>query len=462
MNSRILIIEDESALAQMLAMHFEDEGHEVFHASTLREARQLEPTHQPDLILMDQGLPDGKGYDLLCEFQEQDIPATCIMMTAEHDLDLAIAAIKAGAFDFVHKPIKTDELNHTVNRALEHQKLARQVEALSTVPDESFAEPRLLGKSQAMLDVSKEIALVAGSNARVLITGESGTGKELVARAIHHHSQRPGPFMAINCAALVDNLLESELFGHERGAFTGATDRKPGKFELADNGTLFLDEVGEMALPLQAKLLRVLQEGTFERIGGRQQLTTNTRVIAATNRNLPEEIELGNFREDLYYRLSAFNLQLPALAERPLDIKALALLMLQKHAIGQVVPELSKEALHVLLSYHWPGNVRELENVMARALLLCDGGIISPDELMFDQPVEQAISRRGSVNSIHESGTLQESSREMECQQIIEAMRISRSRGDAATRLGISERTLRYKLQRMRQAGMDVPKVYSR
>jgi two-component system response regulator AtoC len=409
MNSRILIIEDESALAQMLAMHFEDEGHEVFHASTLREARQLEPVHQPDLILMDQGLPDGKGYDLLCEFQEQDIPATLIMMTAEHDLDLAIAAIKAGAFDFVHKPIKTDELNHTVNRALEHQKLARQVEALSTVPDEGFAEPRLLGKSQAMLDVSKEIALVAGSNARVLITGESGTGKELVARAIHHHSHRPGPFMAINCAALVDNLLESELFGHERGAFTGATDRKPGKFELAEDGTLFLDEIGEMALPLQAKLLRVLQEGTFERIGGRQQLHTNARVIAATNRDLPNEIEQGNFREDLYYRLNAMQILLPPLRERSEDIPTLVDGLLDRICRSEGKPNLqtTPEAMALLKHYNWPGNIRELHNVLTQAVIRARSSFIGPQELSIntDACYDQATLTGSDTTSNSPSGT---------------------------------------------------------
>jgi len=453
MNSRILIIEDESALAQMLAMHFEDEGHEVFHASTLREARQLEPTHQPDLILMDQGLPDGKGYDLLCEFQEQDIPATCIMMTAEHDLDLAIAAIKAGAFDFVHKPIKTDELNHTVNRALEHQKLARQVEALSTVPDESFAEPRLLGKSQAMLDVSKEIALVAGSNARVLITGESGTGKELVARAIHHHSQRPGPFMAINCAALVDNLLESELFGHERGAFTGATDRKPGKFELAENGTLFLDEVGEMALPLQAKLLRVLQEGTFERIGGRQQLTTNARVIAATNRNLPEEIELSNFREDLYYRLNAMQIQLPPLRQRAEDIPTLVDGLLDRICRAEGKPNLqtTPEAMALLKHYNWPGNIRELHNVLTQAVIRARGSFIGPQELSIntDACYDQATSNCGEIGAQNTPSGTPMTLADMEAKHIQYVLDYTKGhKGNSAKMLDISRPALDRKIEK--------------
>jgi len=333
---------------------------------------------------------------------------------------------------------------------------AKVEEGISTDQPFVFVDP----VSAKVFNLACKVGL---TNMPVLITGPTGAGKEIMARVVHESSERADkPFVAINCSAITPSLAEDLLFGHERGAFTGANGPHAGCFEQAEGGTLFLDEIGEMPLELQPKLLRVLQEKKLTRIGGKREIPIDVRIVAATNANMREDIQQGLFREDLYYRLSAFNLQLPALAERPLDIKALALLMLQKHAIGQVVPELSKEALHVLLSYHWPGNVRELENVMARALLLCDGGIISPDELMFDQPVEQAISRRGSVNSIHESGTLQESSREMECQQIIEAMRISRSRGDAATRLGISERTLRYKLQRMRQAGMDVPKVYSR
>jgi len=383
MNSRILILEDEQALAQMLMMHFEDEGHEVFHASCLEEARKLAPLHQPDLILMDQGLPDGKGYELLCEFTVQNIDAIMVMMTAEHDLELAIAAIKAGAFDFIHKPIKTDELNHTVNRALEHQQLTRQVEVLSTTNDPVVTEPRLLGKSQAMLNISKEIALVSDSNTRVLITGESGTGKELIAHAIHHHSHRHGPFMAINCAALVENLLESELFGHERGAFTGATDRKPGKFELAENGTLFLDEIGEMALPLQAKLLRVLQEGTFERIGGSQILHTNARVIAATNRNLPSEIEQSNFREDLYYRLNAMEIKLPPLRDRAEDIPSLIDGLLKRicRSEGKELLQITSAAISLLIQYKWPGNIRELHNVLTQAVIRARGHVIGPNEL---------------------------------------------------------------------------------
>ncbi len=383
MLARILLVEDDSALAQMLMLHFEDLGHEVFHALSLKEADHLIEEHLPDLVILDQGLPDGKGYDWLCQVMKRDIKTSIIMMTAEHDLELAIAAIKGGAFDFIHKPIKTEELDHTVARALEQQQLMRQVRELSAVNDTVHTEPRLIGKSQVMLDISKEIALVSESQARVLITGESGTGKELVARAIHHNSQRSGPFLAINCAALVDNLLESELFGHERGAFTGATSRKPGKFELAANGTLFLDEIGEMALPLQAKLLRVLQEGSFERVGGSQQLHSNARVIAATNRDLPEEITNCNFREDLYYRLNALEIQLPPLRERREDLPLLIEGLLQRvcRSEGKCPVSLDDGALAGLKHYDWPGNIRELENVLTQAVIRCRTNLIHEGDL---------------------------------------------------------------------------------
>lgn len=378
MNSRIQLVEDDQGLAQILTMHFEDSGNEVFHASTINEARSAIDQNQPDLIILDHGLPDGKGYDFLNELIKNGCAATIIMLTSEHDLELAISAIKSGAFDFIYKPIQTEELDLTVKRALRHQQLSRQVQALSSLTDQPNTQPRLLGHSQAMLNISKEIALVANSQARVLINGESGTGKELVARAVHQHSQRPGPFLAVNCAAIVGDLLESELFGHEKGAFTGATNRKSGKFELASDGTLFLDEIGELALPLQSKLLRVLQEGTFERVGGTQQLNSEARVIAATNRNLALEVERGTFREDLYYRLNTMLIQLPPLRERKEDIPLLVAGLIERicRTEGRPLMEVSQQAMAMLKQYDWPGNIRELENVLNQAILRNRGPVI--------------------------------------------------------------------------------------
>ena len=392
MNSRILLVEDDSALAQILTMHFEELGYEVHHSITLAEAHETIIEQQPDLIILDQGLPDGKGYDFLCKIIAEGVQATTIMMTAQHDLELAIAAVKAGAFDFIHKPIKTEALDYTVKRALEHQCLSRQVKALSDLTVAPETQPRLLGQSQVMLNISKEIALIADSYARVLITGESGTGKELIARAIHHHSHRKGPFLAVNCAALVDNLLESELFGHERGAFTGAAQRKPGKFELAANGTLFLDEIGEMAQPIQAKLLRVLQEGTFERLGGTQQLTSNARVIAATNRDLLHEIQQNQFREDLFYRLNTLQIHLPPLRERIEDIPLISEGLLERicRNEGKAIMQLTASALRLLQQYDWPGNIRELENILTQAVIRVRGSVIESQHLNLNYGTDTA------------------------------------------------------------------------
>lgn len=390
MKARILLVEDDSALAQMLRLHFEEAGHEVFHAPNLKLARALISEKQPDLVIMDQGLPDGKGIDLLVSLEQEGRDMAIVMMTAEHDLELAIAAIQAGAFDFVHKPISTEELEHTVKIALEHRQLTRQVEELSTSQAAVDDLPKLLGQSDAMLNISKDIALVARSQARVLITGESGTGKELIARAIYKHSDCSGVFLALNCAALVDNLLESELFGHERGAFTGANNRKSGKFELASNGILFLDEIGEMALPVQAKLLRVLQEGVFERLGGTQVLESNARVIAATNRDLAEEVEKGRFREDLYYRLNTLQIELPSLRERREDIPMLIDGLLERicRKEGRRQVSITESAKAMAKRYDWPGNIRELENVLTQAVIRGRGAPIDDRHLNLPQQSE--------------------------------------------------------------------------
>jgi len=406
MNARILLVEDDSALAQILTLHFEEGGHEVFHAPTLKLARQLIAEKQPDLVILDQGLPDGKGIDFLLSLERDGLDMAVVMMTAQHDLDLAIAAIQAGAFDFVHKPITTEELEHTVKIALEHRRLTRQVEVLSTSQAGVNDLPKLLGRSEAMLSISKDIALVAQSQTRVLITGESGTGKELIARAIYNHSRCAGVFLALNCAALVDNLLESELFGHERGAFTGANNRKSGKFELAANGILFLDEIGEMALPLQAKLLRVLQEGTFERLGGSQVLESNARVIAATNRDLAVEVEEGRFREDLFYRLNTIQIALPPLRDRKEDITMLVDGLLERICRNEGLPLVSVTggANALIKQYNWPGNIRELENVLTQALIRGRGAPITAQHLSL--PADILMAHGGAGPATH-TGPLQ-------------------------------------------------------
>ena len=396
MTSHLLIVEDDAALNQMLQFHFEDQGFLVDGAAGCGEAAALIGEQAYDLVLLDQQLPDGTGIGLLEQLIAADPDLHVVMMTGQHDLELAIEAVQKGAADFVHKPVKTDELTQTVARLLENRRLSREVEDLRPLASTAQQDRDLIGRSTIMLAVSKEIALSARSAATVLITGESGTGKEVVARLVHQHSGREGPFVAINCAAIVENLLESELFGHEKGAFTGAQSRKPGKFELAANGTLFLDEVGELAPSLQAKLLRALQERVFERVGGTELIQTTCRVIAATNRDLMAEVAAGRFREDLVYRLQVIRIRMPALRERREDIPLLAEGLLRRIAERSEIPppQLTEPALSALQVYDWPGNVREMENLLTQATMHARNGIITPDLLIFtgrsDQPGQGA------------------------------------------------------------------------
>jgi len=393
MTNRLLIVEDDAALNQMLQFHFEDQGFIVDGAAGCADALALVGRQTYDLILLDQQLPDGTGIGLLEQLIAAQPDQQVVMMTGQHDLELAIEAVQKGAADFVHKPVKTDELSQTVARLLENRRLSLEVEVLRQMAPSPRQDRDLIGRSAVMLAVSKEIALSARSAATVLITGESGTGKEVVARLVHQHSGREGPFVAVNCAAIVENLLESELFGHEKGSFTGAQARKLGKFELAMDGTLFLDEVGELAPSLQAKLLRALQERVFERVGGTQQIATTCRVIAATNRDLMAEVAAGRFREDLIYRLRVIHIRMPALRERREDIPLLAEGLLARIAerADKPLPQLTERAMSVLQVYDWPGNVREMENLLTQAMVHARNGIITPDLLVFTGRSEQAV-----------------------------------------------------------------------
>lgn len=394
LNEHLLIVEDDAALSEALALHFEGLGLQVCRARTLAEALAAVEQHPPDLVLLDQQLPDGTGLELLSPLHAQAPQLPIIMMTGLHDLELAIAAIQQGAHDFIHKPIQLPALEHAVTRTLEHQRLARRLQALDNPSEQEDPLRDMLGHSDAMLTLSKEIALVANSDVRVLITGESGTGKEVVARSIHAHSHRAGPFLAVNCAAIVDNLLESELFGHERGAFTGAVQRKAGKFELATDGTLFLDEIGELELPLQAKLLRVLQEHSFERVGGTQQLNTRARVIAATNRDLDQDVVEGRFREDLLYRLKVIHLHVPPLRERQDDIPLLAEGLMQRLArsLHRNPLHITEAAMAMLRAHPWPGNIRELENVLTQALVRARDRLLTPELLTLRGTAQTPVS----------------------------------------------------------------------
>jgi DNA-binding NtrC family response regulator len=315
-----------------------------------------------------------------------------VVITGMTDNTLAIEAMGRGAYDFIRKPMDELELDTTLANALRHHRLSRQVQAITEADDDRVALNQIVGKSPAILEICKTIGAVAARSAPVLITGESGTGKEVVARALHHHSGRTGPFLAINCSALAEGLLESELFGHERGSFTGAIARKAGKFEQALDGTLFLDELGDMPLPLQAKLLRVLQEGSFERVGGTQILQANARIIAATHRDLPAMIRAGRFREDLYYRLNVVHLHLPPLRERLEDLPLLTEHLLRKINVRQhtALRHVAEGAWRRLRDHPWPGNIRELENMLTRAVLLARGDTLTPELLALPADIEPA------------------------------------------------------------------------
>ncbi len=454
MATRILIIEDDASLGQMLELHFEDQGFEPQVAADCASARRQLSESRYDLLLLDQRLPDGFGIDLLDDILAADPDQAVIMMTGEHDLELAIDAIKKGAAEFIHKPVRTEDLQAVVDKTLEARRQAAQSDA--PAGDRPASAPReLIGRSDAMLAVSKEIALSAASPASVLITGESGTGKEVVARLIHQHSGRSGTFVAVNCAAIVDSLLESELFGHEKGAFTGAAARKQGKFELADGGTLFLDEVGEMATRLQAKLLRALQERVFERVGGTSSIHTDARIIAATNRDLFAEARNGGFREDLIYRLNVVSIHLPALRERRDDIPLLTRALLERIGanLGTRGLAVTDEAQQRLNSHDWPGNVRELENVLTQAAVHARGGRITPNLLNLTGPAVGPTATAEPVPG--DESDLLRSLDQVEAEHIQKVLHHTAGhKGQSSRILGISRPALDRKIKKY---GLEVP-----
>ena len=381
--AKILIIEDDQVFSELLVMHLEDRNHEPQAATTMEQARQILADNVPDAILLDQQLPDGFGIDILKEIAEHTPHPPVIMITGVSDNRLAIQAMGLGAHDFIRKPMDEIELETTLNNALKSHRLSRQIFAIKGDKQYQIDIGQIVGDSPAVLEICKTIGRIASRNAPVLITGESGTGKEVIARALHHHSRRTGLFLPINCSALAENLLESELFGHERGSFTGAIARKEGKFEQTIDGTLFLDELGDMPTSIQPKLLRVLQEGSFERVGGTQTLHSNARIIAATNRDLKAMVNAGHFREDLFYRLNVVHLHLPPLRERIEDMHLLTEHLLAKINVKQhtTVKHLAENAWRRMKEYQWPGNIRELENILTRAAVLAPGDTITLDLL---------------------------------------------------------------------------------
>ncbi len=462
----ILLVEDKDSLRQMLRHALEAQGHTVVEARDQPEAEVALRQSRPAVVLSDLRLPEGDGFGVLRASKDLDPQLPVIVMTAFGSIQDAVAAMKEGALDFLAKPVDPDHLLLMVERALAQRRLATENLLLKEELAQRRGAPQIVGDDPKLKQVSVTLHRAAATDTTVLLEGESGTGKELFARALHALSPRnDGPFVAINCAAIPDTLLETELFGHEKGAFTGAANRKPGKFELAHRGTLFLDEIGDLPLPLQAKILRVLEEKRFERVGGTASLQVDVRVVAATNRNLKAAVAARQYREDLFFRLSVFPIVIPPLRERPDDISTLARFFIDRFCrdLSKKPLVLSTAAEDELRHYLWPGNVRELQNCIERACILTEGDTIHPRHLNLSfralTPAPVVDEESGPWSKIDLTGTLAEASRrvlaEVERRKIEQALKeAAGNRGRAAEILQVSYKTFMAKLK---EFGLDVP-----
>ena len=410
----LLIVDDEASLRDFLSIVFEEDGWRVEAAASLAEGRAALQKDEPDLILCDLMLPDGSGLELLRETKAQNPLIAVIMITAHTSTKSAVEALKAGAFDYIAKPFDIEELKIIVRNAVERKELEDENIHLRTALEERFTFANIIGRSSRMQEIFSIVQRIAKTTSTVLISGESGTGKELIARAIHYNSGRRGKFVSINCGALPETLLESELFGHERGAFTGAIREKRGLFQEADRGTIFLDEIGETSTAMQIKLLRVLQDRVVRKVGSNTETQVDVRVISATNQDLNEAIKNGTFREDLFYRINVIPIALPALRQRKEDIPLLVDHFIAKFCDNLAVPhkKISADAMRAFEKYHWPGNVRELENVIERMIALESSEVLTtrslPDQVLlgssmpevsFDLP-EEGISLQDHLEAI--------------------------------------------------------------
>ncbi|HAX44011.1 MAG TPA: sigma-54 dependent transcriptional regulator [Bryobacteraceae bacterium] len=454
MAQRILIVEDEDKLRRVLSLHLQGEGFETDEARTAEEALPL--ADRAGLVLTDLRLPTVDGLTLMDRLRLTAPATPVVVMTAYGSVEVAVEAMKRGAADFLPKPFSLDHLMTVVRKVMEVKSLREENVRLKEELGHRYAFDNIIGRGAKMREILASVERVAPTRTTVLLCGESGVGKDLIARAVHFHSPRAKhPFVKINCTAIPENLMESELFGYEKGAFTGAAQSKPGKFEQADTGTVFLDEIGDVPPSIQVKLLRVLQEREFERLGSNKTKSIDVRVIAATNVDLQRAIEEGNFREDLYYRLNVFPMTIPPLRERREDVPFLAEHFLERFAAqqGRATLRLSAEAQSKLVQYDWPGNVRELENVIERALVLAGGDVLREDDIRLDH-----APRRGSGNGgamVNGDGFLPEgvSLDQHEQQLIREALRRSGgNKSQAARLLGLSRNALRYRLAQM---GLD-------
>jgi DNA-binding NtrC family response regulator len=449
MKKRILVVEDEDKLRRVIELQLTSAGFEVDKAASAEEG--LKVVDRADLVLTDLKLPNMDGLELLALIRRQNAQVPVIIMTAYGSVETAVESMKAGATDFLLKPFSLDHLMQVVEKALEVRALRDENRALKQQLGRRYEFDNIIGRSPAMQEIFAAIERVAPTRATVLLAGESGVGKDLIARAIHFHSpRRDRPMVKINCTALPENLMESELFGYEKGAFTGAQTTKPGKFEQADTGTVFLDEIGDVPPAIQVKLLRVLQEREFERLGSNVTRHIDVRVIAATNTDLREALEQGTFREDLYYRLNVVPLNVPPLRERKQDIPFLAEHFVRKLApeTGSRVESISDAAMEKLVGYHWPGNVRELENIVERGLVMCTGTQLEAADIKLENAPGRSAAARAPNEApfLPEGLTLDEYERDL----IREALRrADGNKSQAARLLGLTRNALRYRLTQM-------------
>jgi two-component system response regulator AtoC len=449
--AKILVIDDDVSISETLDLYLTEEGYTVFTALTGTEGLNSYIKNTPDLVILDIRLPDIDGFTILEDLREEDENVKVIMITAHHDMESTIKAMKGGAFDYIHKPVNIEELDMAITKALKTQEMEKKISGLLHEPSRSFKVGDIIANNKEMKEVFKIIGVVSQSKTTVLIQGESGTGKELIAKVIHHNTSPDEPYIAINCSAIVETLLESELFGHEKGSFTGAIARKQGKFELARYGTVFLDEISEMSLNLQAKLLRILQEMEFERVGGRDRVKVNARIITATNKDLRAMVKEGKFRDDLFYRLNIVSIHLPPLRERREDIPVLVDYLLTKinKELHKRVIGTSNEMMEIFMKYRWPGNVRELENLLTRAVVVAKGQVLARSDFpeLADEAADSAQDEKDDV--LGEPGLLLTLDA-IEEKYIRKVLREngSKNKGEICEVLGISRPTFERKLEK--------------
>jgi DNA-binding NtrC family response regulator len=443
----ILIVEDEAKMRRLLELNLGEDGFSTLSAGDAESGLKIVRENTVDLVVTDLKLPGMNGLEFLQTIKRQNAALPVVVMTAFGTVETAVEAMKAGASDYVLKPFSLSEMRMVIRKELDVHNLREENRSLREALGKRYAHPNVVARSPKMQEVLATVDRVGPTNSTVLLGGESGVGKDLIARAIHEKSRRAGgPFIKINSTAIPENLLESELFGYEKGAFTGANASKPGKFELADKGTLFLDEIGDVPPVTQVKLLRVLQEREFERLGGTRTVKVDVRLIAATNRDLREALEQGTFREDLYYRLNVVPIDIAPLRQRKEDIPELVNLFISRFAgdSGKPVESITPEAMQILVNYHWPGNVRELQNIIERACALAKGVVLKVDDIHLDVRPTRAVN--GTANFLPDGMTLEQWEDEM----IRESLRRANgNKSQAARLLGLSRNALRYRLSKI-------------